>query len=211
MAILDFDITVGDCVCARYPSNAQLPFSDDKLSALCIPEGGHIFEEDHTFVLCKEPVTSDQLFGLAYFRNKKDPAVKRGAVMRSIVLLSRRPFFSFYLPLLREALRRFMDEAADPALLQTLVEALNGLSKSSALHLSLWGAQHEVAMPTLPKDHFAGASLLLLVQRFREDTMLLWCAALLLHPSPKASADPRCLPRHQVGGAAPPPPPLLRP
>ena len=185
MAILDFDITVGDCVCARYPSNAKLPFSDDKLSALCIPEGGHIFEEDHTFVLCKEPVTSDQLFGLAYFRNKKDPTVKRGAVMRSIVLLSRRPFFSFYLPLLREALRRFMDEAADPALLQTLVEALNGLSKSSALHLSLWGAQYEVAMPTLPKDHFAGASLLLLVQRFREDTMLLWCAALLLHPSPQ--------------------------
>ena len=103
--------------------------------------------------------------------------------MRSIVLLSRRPFFSFYLPLLREALRRFMDEAADPALLQTLVEALNGLSKSSALHLSLWGAQHEVAMPTLPKDHFAGASLLLLVQRFREDTMLLWWALLVPTPS----------------------------
>ena len=39
-AILDFDILVGDCVCARYPPRVQLPMADDKLSALCIPEGG---------------------------------------------------------------------------------------------------------------------------------------------------------------------------
>ena len=70
-----------------------------------------------------------QLFGIAYFRNKKDASVKRGAIMKSIVLLSRRPFFSFYLPLLREALRRFMDEAPEPSLLQTLVDSLNGLNR----------------------------------------------------------------------------------
>ena len=61
VAILDFDILVGDCVTARYPADAQLPVADDKLSALCIPEGGHIFEEDHTFLFCKEPVTGDQV------------------------------------------------------------------------------------------------------------------------------------------------------
>ena len=179
MAILDFDITVGDVCKERYPSDAVIPIADDKLSALCIPEGGHIFEEDHTFLFCKEPATGDQLFGIAYFRNKKDPTVKRGAVMKSIVMLSRRPFFSFYLPLLREALRRHMDEAPEASLLQTLVDSLNGLNKSNSLHLSLWGTQYEVDMPTLPKDHFAGASLLLLVQRFREDTMLLWWAVIL--------------------------------
>ena len=60
VAILDFDITVGDGIQQRYPSSAQLPFSDDKLSALCMPEGGHIHPEDHTFLFCKEPVTNDQ-------------------------------------------------------------------------------------------------------------------------------------------------------
>ena len=32
------------------PNPNQLPMADDKLSALCIPEGGHIFEEGHTFL-----------------------------------------------------------------------------------------------------------------------------------------------------------------
>ena len=49
--------------------------------------------------------------------------------------------------------------AAEPALLRTLVESLNSLGKANSLHVSLWGTQYEVDMPTLPKDHFAGPSL----------------------------------------------------
>ena len=49
--------------------------------------------------------------------------------------------------------------AAEPAHLRTLVESLNSLGKANSLHVSLWGTQHEVDMPTLPKDHFAGPSL----------------------------------------------------
>ena len=48
VAVLDFDISVGDTVRAKWPADAKLPLSDDELSARCIPEGRHLFEEDWT-------------------------------------------------------------------------------------------------------------------------------------------------------------------
>ena len=54
-----------------------------------------------------------------------------GAKMRSMLLLSRRPYFEFYLKLLRVALKRYF-EAEQIEVLATLYNGLNGLSKSKA-------------------------------------------------------------------------------
>ena len=178
VAVLDFDISVGDTVRAKWPADAKLPLSDDELSARCIPEGGHLFEEDWTFLILHEPA----LYGLAYFSNKKDATVKRGAVMMSIVILSSRPYFAFFLPLCRATLHEYQRKPGT-APLRRLVDALNHLSKESSVHLQLFDGTPAVPveMPTLGADQFAGASLLKLVRRFRQDTMLLWLSLLLHH------------------------------
>jgi len=178
VVVLDFHQIVGESAGQRYPLDAKLPLSDDHLSGLSIPEGGHLFDDDWTYLITSDPETGQQLFGIAYFMNHKDPSLRRGAKMRSMLLLSRRPYFSFYLKLLRVALKRYF-EAEQIEVLSTLYNGLNGLSKSKALSLSLWGQSFAVDTPTLPPDHFSGASLLSLVLRFKEDTMLLWWALLL--------------------------------
>ena len=100
--------------------------------------------------------------------------------MKAILLLSQKPYFSFYLPLLRMALAKYM-ESPSVQILKTLVDNLNGLSKSKALTMQLWGTSFSVDMPMLQPDHFSGASLLELVVRFREDSMLLWLGMLMQH------------------------------
>ena len=133
VAVLDFDISVGDTVRAKWPADAKLPLSDDELSARCIPEGGHLFEEDWTFLVLHE----QGLYGLAYFSNKKDATVKRGAVMMSIVILSSRPYFAFFLPLCRATLHEYQRKPGT-APLRRLVDALNHLSMESSVHLQLF-------------------------------------------------------------------------
>ena len=101
--------------------------------------------------------------------------------MMSIVILSSRPYFAFYLPLRRATLHEYQRNRTAP--LRRLVDALNHLSKESSVHLQLFDGTPAVPveMPTLGADQFAGASLLKLVRRFRQDTMLLWLSPLLHH------------------------------
>ena len=127
--MLDFDITVGDKVLLRL---GELPFPEDELSALAIPEGGHNLIEDHTYIIKKDPKTGEQLYGLSYFHNRRDASAKRGAIMKvpsasgeppspvasylahpiqAMLIFSPCPFFSFFLNLLRAALLHHMDTA----------------------------------------------------------------------------------------------------
>lgn len=178
-AILTFDISRGDVVEARYP-NAPFAISDDELSALAVPEGAHHTQEDHTYIVTQD-AAGEPLYGLCCFLNRRDPSAPRGACMKSIVVLSKGPYFSFYLPILRVALNRYMDGLSDAAsVLHTLVDRINEVASSRTMDaLSLWGASFAVDMPSLPPEHVGGASLLGLVRQFREDTMLLWWAVLL--------------------------------
>ena len=188
-AILSFDITVGEGITHKYPTDTALPIAGDRLAAVAMPEGSHKVSEDHTFLLARDSVSGEQLFGIAYFHNRRDPSVPRGAIMKSIVLLARRPFFAFYLPLVRAALLQHLD-AKDDSVLAHLVSRINQLAASRQLGnsyedtITLFGqGPFAVDMPaTLSPDSFGleRGALLLLVQRFRLDTMLIWWA-LLLH------------------------------
>ena len=190
--IVDFDVRVGDRPEHIYPPDAPLPLPLDELSALAIPEGGHLFDEDHTHLVLPAGGTAgasgaaeSALYGLAYFLNTRDADAARGAVMRSLLLLARRPYFSFFLPLLRAALGRY--NALGPAgperlgVLRDLVDAINDAHRHRALSMSLLGSTWPVDMGTWHEGApYPGASLLDVVRRFREDTLLLWWA-LILH------------------------------
>lgn len=186
-AILDFDIRVGEGITHLHPPGVSLPIAADHLAAIAMPEGSHKVQEDHTFLLTSGD--GEQIFGLCYFHNRRDPSVPRGAIMKSLVLLSRRPFFAFFLPVVRAALLRHLD-AGDDTVLATLVTRLNELAaqrQAGTLKtdtLTIFGqGPFAVALPaTSAPDEFGleAGSLLSLVQRFREHTMLIWWA-LLLH------------------------------
>jgi hypothetical protein len=183
-AILDFDITTGDCVEQKM---GRLVLADDLISAIAIPEGGHLVPEDVSYIVARDPLDNQPIFGVSLFCNRKDASVKRGARMKAMLLLCRRPYFAFFLPILRAGMGRHMDKT-DKSILTQLVTRINQLAAAQSSggprtdSITLWGSSFAVDMPaSLPTDHFAleRGSLLSLVQRFREDTMLLWWALLL--------------------------------
>ena len=78
-AILNFDITSGDCVERKLGTLGAV--ADDRLSALAIPEGSHTVPEDTTYFLTTTAAdrTPQPLFGLSCFINRRDPSAPRGA------------------------------------------------------------------------------------------------------------------------------------
>ena len=188
-AIFSFDITVGEGITHLHPPGVALPIPADRLAAIAMPEGSHKVEEDYTFLVVPGDGNGDQVFGLCYVIFRRDPSVPRGAIMKSLVLLARRPFFGFFLPVVRAALLRHLD-AGDDTVLATLVTRLNELAAQrlagtlKADTLTIFGqGPFAVALPaTSAPDDFGleANSLCGLVLRFREHTMLVWWA-LLLH------------------------------
>ena len=181
-AIYTFDISTGDAAEAAFPNAESLVLSADVLSALAIPEGAHNVPEDHVYIITKDPDTGEQLYGLCYFHNRRDPSVPRGAIMKSLLVMARKPHFAFFLPILKAGLLRYLDSkggAKAEDVLPTIVGHLNEVATRSQDSLVLWEQTFAVDMPSLPADQLGGASVLGLVQRFREDTMLIWWALLL--------------------------------
>ena len=198
-AILNFDITSGDCVERKLGSLGAI--ADDRLSALAVPEGSHHVPEDCTYFLTAS-ADLQPLFGLSVFLNQRDPSAPRGAYMKALLVLIRKPYFSFLTPILRTALSRYLaSKSTDDTILPTVVTRVNALGSAGAQRpdsLTIWeagratsergslpgdGASFAVDMPaTYPPDQFGlekDSGLLRLVQRFREDTMLIWWALLL--------------------------------
>lgn len=104
-----------------YPAeiDLQAQYKDKNIADLCLPDGAHEYEEDVTFVFLPalaqqiEPdvekpanLEDERLFGMVLFRNKRDAKVKRGAIQKSIVLLSFSPYFSVWEPLMRTTILR---------------------------------------------------------------------------------------------------------
>ena len=93
-AIFSFDITVGEGITHLHPPGVALPIPADRLAAIAMPEGSHKVEEDYTFLVVPGDGNGDQVFGLCYVIFRRDPSVPRGAIMKSLVLLARRPFLA---------------------------------------------------------------------------------------------------------------------
>lgn len=96
----------------------QETYKERYLADLCLPDGAHEYEEDITHIFVPYPTddsernngpiesAGDILYGMALFRNKRDPSVKRGAIQKALVLFCTKPFFSVFEPLMRIALLR---------------------------------------------------------------------------------------------------------
>jgi hypothetical protein len=195
VCIAEFDILKGNTLSHTYPPhldiNAQLNAEngDDTAASnvadLCLPDGSHVFEEDATYLFL--PVLPQQMqqleldegqeiiYGIVFFRNKKDPTAKRGAVQKSIVLLTSKPIFATAEPVLRTALNRIMDGADDiDAVLQEVFDGFNNATENT---VNLWEQQFTLNIQSA--EQFDGVSLTDLVKKFGRETMLLWYAMLL--------------------------------
>lgn len=122
----------------------------------------------------------DLVYGLAMFQNKSDKTVRRGAIQKSLLIISRAPIFDIYQPILRHALAHIM-ETGDKNALKTLFETLK--SAWGSKEVNIFGHNFPI-MPSQPlasmkPDEFGSASLKELVQRFGVDTMYLWYTMLL--------------------------------
>lgn len=181
VSVAEFDIDVGNTFTVRYPESFDFaPHTPQSLANLCLPDGAHLREEDWTFLNIMldlgNPAEPTRAFGVGFYKNVKDPSVRRGYVQKSLLLLSTEPLFNVYIPLLRATLGQFMSgNLSAPA---TLFETLSThLHRDAALQL--WGEPHQLNIPVLAEDEFGGASLTELVKMFKEDTMYIWFGLLL--------------------------------
>ena len=124
-----------------------------------VPEGGHNLTEDWVYIVKKDLVTGEPLFGLSYFHNRRDRTAKRGAIMKAMLLFSARPFFSFYLNLLRTALVHHLD-SGDTTVLKELVTRVNDLHANHCTEdtLRLWGANIPVEVTRGARSNPRGGS-----------------------------------------------------
>eukprot|EP00698_Gefionella_okellyi_P024287 TRINITY_DN851_c0_g4_i2.p1 TRINITY_DN851_c0_g4~~TRINITY_DN851_c0_g4_i2.p1 ORF type:complete len:337 (-),score=41.77 TRINITY_DN851_c0_g4_i2:406-1416(-) len=176
VSIAEFDQLQGNMLSFKYP-HFQLLASDEELANQCLPDGGHLHKEDWTCLIIQPEKTNDggALYGLAFFRNVRDAAVRRGATQKAMLILAKHPYFNIFEPLLREGLSQYM-AGTDAEAPKTLFDALN--ADSPSLQIKIWGQEFSLAIPRLRRDQFGGASLVSLLKRFREQTMVIWYSLL---------------------------------
>jgi Protein of unknown function (DUF1630). len=156
-------------------------------SSVPLPDGGHLQQEDWTFLVLpiknKKTQVVSYLYGMGYFRNFLDASVRRGATQKSLLLLSTNPYFSVYKPLLQVAIEKYYRESKEGTkgdlVLKQFFETVNYHLTQKILPIHLWGESYPVNLPVLQEDQFEGASLVDLISRFNFDTMLLWYGLLL--------------------------------
>eukprot|EP01104_Vermistella_antarctica_P014200 TRINITY_DN4428_c0_g5_i1.p1 TRINITY_DN4428_c0_g5~~TRINITY_DN4428_c0_g5_i1.p1 ORF type:complete len:648 (-),score=154.01 TRINITY_DN4428_c0_g5_i1:9-1952(-) len=190
ISIAEFDIDEGNTLSVTYPLAVDFGPLNNKLADLCLPDGAHYHTEDWVYVfLWDYDVDHPALYGMAFFASVRDEKYKRGAVQRSVLLLSTQPYFHFYEELLRAATQQCLVEGNDQmATLHSLYTTLNDFfekrhANPGSFHLIEW---LKVKLPfTLPPKlskfdtYFPSASLIGLIKQFKEKTMIFWYSLLL--------------------------------
>eukprot|EP00761_Pharyngomonas_kirbyi_P011396 gb/GECH01011421.1/.p1 GENE.gb/GECH01011421.1/~~gb/GECH01011421.1/.p1 ORF type:complete len:851 (+),score=162.09 gb/GECH01011421.1/:1-2553(+) len=203
ISISEFDIDIGNTLSTTYP-NIPLEdmYSDRTLADLCLPDGSHLYKEDISYMIlpCPKDIKGalkmkkskkkskeikmefekeKYLYGIILFHNRKDESVRRGAVQKSMLLLSYQPHFNVWEKFMKVALSKIMDGEKPEKILRALYETLNVKNLIKETSTQFLGSNISYKMTKLSEDHFGGASLKDLVLRFQEDTMILWYALLL--------------------------------
>mmetsp|Transcript_28056 Transcript_28056/g.71514 ORF Transcript_28056/g.71514 Transcript_28056/m.71514 type:complete len:726 (-) Transcript_28056:133-2310(-) len=179
VSIAEFDQLAGDTLSKKYPSDFQLSKSSEEIAHIALPEGAHIHEEDFTYFTVEEQGKEDPIFyyGICYFRNKKDKDARRGAVQKSLVLISEHPYFGFFKRVLPLAMDEVMAGNGKKAL-KDLYETING-NVHKATSMRLFKKEMEISLPKLKHEEVEGVSLIDLIKLFKVDTMILWYGLLL--------------------------------
>ena len=121
---------------------------------------------------------NDLVYGLAMFLNKSDKNARRGAIQKSLLLVSRAPIFDLYQPILRHSLQHIL-ESGDKNALKTLFETLQSAWGNKDINIFNHNFPYAASIANMKPDEFGSASLKELVQRFGVDTMYLWYTMLL--------------------------------
>jgi len=209
VSFAEFDIDVGNTLTHRYPQFTLAEYDDEYLGNCCLPDGGHIHREDRTFLVLQvrqktkvtkkskknkqkkkedgdeESTEKEQLrtlYGVAYFVSRTDSTVKRGALQKSILVLSYHPYFDLYYLPAKATLERYLDDKTGKDgknLLKNFYESVQAMEKTQNFQLNLYGEQYPINIPVLEEDQFEGASLVELINHFGVDTIIIWYCMLL--------------------------------
>eukprot|EP00762_Andalucia_godoyi_P007314 ANDGO_01589.mRNA.1 hypothetical protein NAEGRDRAFT_80839 len=193
-SIAEFDIDVGNTLSVVYPLRAFdcCALSLNYIADHCLPDGGHAFTSDSTyFTLSREeffkrPVPSDapsELFGFAYFVNVRDETVRRGAVQKSIVVISSYRMTDMFIPLYKACMDRFMTSPS-VVLLQHLYEGIHKAIVMQSTSVTLFQKLEDVApfhmhIVLPPRDEWTQISVKDFVKRFGTDVLYIRSALLL--------------------------------
>ena len=114
VAFVDFDIVNGTHLSAKYPLETTFadPFTDQFLADCALPDGGHVHQTDQSYLIIIGPDQPPR-YGIAFFRNKSDKQVDRGAVQRALLVVSRQPFFHLFEQSAYELLEYSIDPPED--------------------------------------------------------------------------------------------------
>ncbi|KAL9658793.1 hypothetical protein ABK040_005947 [Willaertia magna] len=143
------------------------------------------------------------LYGSVFFRNKIDDRVRRGAIQKSILVVTTKPLFTLFTSLLRDTMEQIsqceeqllikygeegMNKEEKKNLIYNILEKLYNEMKDSIesangsltrkLNISLYDKVYQLKVPKLREDIFNGASLTDLVKLFEKHICYIWEALL---------------------------------
>ena len=96
VAFVDFHIYDGTKLSSIYPEDANLEpeFSLQHLANCSLPDGAHLHLTDQSYLVL--PTKSGIKYGIAFFLNKSDSGVCRGAIQRALLVVSSLPHFHLF-------------------------------------------------------------------------------------------------------------------
>ena len=92
------------------------------------------------------------LYGVGYFISRTDSTVKRGAIQKSILILSYHPYFDLFYEPAKATLERYMDDKTckeGKSLLKNFYEAVQAMEKTHNYQLHLYGETYPINIPVL--------------------------------------------------------------
>lgn len=183
VCLAEFHQTKGNTISYTFPAGNDPTerYKNKNLADICFPDGSHLIKEDKTYVLLD--FEGQVLYGIVCFQQKEDKSLKRGALQKSILLLSFKPYFPCFEPLIHAALTKLLEFSTDQPeetnkIIGELYRALSEKASSDDT-VSFLDEIYTIPVPRLVGDQIPGISLSELIKIFGVETMIFWRAILL--------------------------------
>ena len=111
VALIEFEIKKGAQITDKFPANFTFEpnFSEQFLADNCLPDGAHFHEREQTFLVL--PISENKIFyGISFFRNKANKSVARGAIQKSLLIVSTLPHFHLFENVAYAILEKMIDQ-----------------------------------------------------------------------------------------------------
>eukprot|EP01080_Neovahlkampfia_damariscottae_P006985 gene6985-11151_t len=179
VCLAEFHLTQGNTISAIVPKDLDIQeeFDKRKLHDIAFPDGSHLKPFEKTFAFINHK--GETLYGIVIFQQVSDPNAKRGAVQKSIIIFSRKPYFIFYENIIKLALNEILVNKKEPIpIVEELYKVLSE-RKEKDNTFNIFGQDVSYSVSKVKQDEFPGASLIDLINTFGKDTMIIWRALVL--------------------------------